>query len=52
MKRLGFILTLVFTAARLFASPNLDDFSDIEGVRVYRDHAKSALFFSVPARLP
>jgi hypothetical protein len=47
MKR-GAALLLLF-AATLWGEPRLDDYRDIEGVRLYRDHLRSDVWYLQPA---
>jgi hypothetical protein len=48
--RFLFILTgVLFFAFNALASPNLDNYQDIEGVRLYTDHLKSNLFYLAPS---
>jgi hypothetical protein len=47
MKR-GVALLLLFAAA-LWADPRLDDYRDVEGVRLYRDHLRSDTWYLQPA---
>ena len=48
--RFLFVLTgLLFFACNVLASPDLDNYQDIEGVRLYSDHLKRNLFYLTPS---
>ncbi|WDP90209.1 MAG: hypothetical protein HUN04_11045 [Desulfobacter sp.] len=49
MKCLYALAAVLLTAATALAAPNLDDYTDINGVRLYRDQAKPAVFYPAPA---
>jgi hypothetical protein len=48
MRAFSVLIICFFSAVTAVASPNLDHYQDIEGVRVYKDHQKSNLFYLAP----
>lgn len=49
MKSFFFLISLFFITCNAVASPDLDNYQDIEGVRVYSDHLKKNLFYLTPS---
>ncbi len=49
MKSIFFLISLVFFICNAVASPDLDNYQDIEGVRLYSDHLKKNLFYLTPS---
>ncbi len=49
MRYLVLFMAVVCIAVPLWASPDVDQYLDIEGVRIYRDHAKKNVFYLSPS---
>lgn len=49
MKFFFFLISLFFFTCNAVASPDLNNYQDIEGVRLYSDHLKTNLFYLTPS---
>ena len=47
--KLFFMISFLFLTCTAIASPDLDNYQDIEGVRLYSDHFKKNLFYLTPS---
>lgn len=50
MKRFAAIILFLFCAGSSLASPNLESYLDINGIRLYQDHKKKNTFYLTPSR--
>jgi hypothetical protein len=49
MRPYFFFIVFLFTVCNAFASPDLDNYQDINGVRLYTDHIKKNIFYITPS---
>ncbi|MBU1196577.1 MAG: hypothetical protein KKE62_10560 [Proteobacteria bacterium] len=47
--RTVFVIGIFFVTGHVFASPDLGNYRDIDGVRVYTDHKKKDIFYITPS---